>query len=108
MPHTSKRQQQPEVIKPQDFYRGYNATWEPLEQDLDVRRGVSDDTLEDVFLLDDYTERKPREVVLLRVTPAAVRQCHYAASRGTRRRRTIVFVFMLTMTLVRISEPFRN
>ena len=44
MPHTSKRQQQPEVIKPQDFYRGYNATWEPLEQDLDVRRGVSDDT----------------------------------------------------------------
>jgi len=55
-----------EPIKAQDFYRGYNATWAPVEQELDVRRGVSDDILEDVFLLDDYTERKPLEVVLLK------------------------------------------
>jgi tetratricopeptide (TPR) repeat protein len=55
-----------EIIKPQDFYHGYNATWAPVAQDLDVRRGVSDDILEDVFLLDDYTQRKPLEIVLLK------------------------------------------
>ena len=53
-------------VSPTDFYRGYNADWAAIEQELDVRRGFADDILEDVFLLDDLQERKALELVLIK------------------------------------------
>jgi hypothetical protein len=39
------------TVAPADFYRGYNADWAPIEQDLDIRRAFADDIIEDIFLL---------------------------------------------------------
>lgn len=39
-------------INPSEFYRGHNGGWAPIEQNLDVRRAISDDVISDHFLID--------------------------------------------------------
>jgi len=42
-------------ITPQEYYRGVNDSWSPYQQELDVRRRITDDIITDV-ILDDSNE----------------------------------------------------
>lgn len=54
------------TVAPLDFYKGYNAEWAPIEQNLDIRRAFADDILEDIFLRDSLTSRGRLEVILIK------------------------------------------
>jgi hypothetical protein len=53
-----------EQINPRDFYKGFTVGFSPIEQDLDVKRRITDDILSDYFL-DDPEQPTDRAQVLL-------------------------------------------
>ncbi|WP_418383596.1 SIR2 family protein [Akkermansia sp.] len=55
-----------EKINPLDFYKGNTGGWTAIEQNLDVPRTFIDDILQDSFLLEDISKRKPLEVILIK------------------------------------------
>jgi len=49
-----------------DFYKGFNGDWGAIEQDFDAPRTITDELLEQVFLLEDYRAKRRLQVVLLK------------------------------------------
>ena len=46
------------IVNPVDFYKGYNPDWSAIEQNLEVRRNIIDNILENHFIIkDEYSER---------------------------------------------------
>ena len=44
------------IVRPKDFYKGYNPGWSAIEQDLDVRRALADKIILNHFLVErEYT-----------------------------------------------------
>jgi hypothetical protein len=55
-----------QAVSAGDFYKGFNGDWAPIELDYDVPRKVTDELLEQIFLLEDYRAKKRLQVVLLK------------------------------------------
>lgn len=51
---------------PIDFYRGHMEGWDAVEQNLDIRRGYSDDIIADIVLIDDLQRKKDLEFILIK------------------------------------------
>lgn len=60
-----------EVLAPLDFYRGINAGWAPIEQNLDVRRGITDTLLSDLILAGDDEHPDRMEFVVIKAHAGA-------------------------------------
>jgi hypothetical protein len=53
------------TVAPGDFYKGFNPGFSAIEQTLDVRRGLADEIMTDVFLADESEHADETELVLL-------------------------------------------
>jgi hypothetical protein len=60
-----------EQVDPKDFYRGYSEGFGPIEQQLDVRRELTDAILSDYFLGDGQEPEDHTQVLLIRAHAGA-------------------------------------
>lgn len=60
-----------ENVDPKDFYKGYTGGFAPVEQELDVRRRMSDDITFEYFIRDQSKETSEPEVVLIKAHAGA-------------------------------------
>jgi cold shock CspA family protein len=58
-------------MDPKDFYKGYTGGFAPLEQELDVRRGISDDITFEYLIRDQHEKTHGPEVVLIKAHAGA-------------------------------------
>jgi tetratricopeptide (TPR) repeat protein/cold shock CspA family protein len=56
---------------PASFYKGFDLGWSAIAQNLDVRRAITDDVLNDVFLRKDVDRPTLSELVLVRAEAGA-------------------------------------
>lgn len=56
---------------PQTFYKGTSTGWFAIEQNLDVRRGVADEILQDVIIIDDSEWPSPVDFYVLEAEAGA-------------------------------------
>lgn len=54
------------TVKPTDFYKGFNLGWGVIEQQLDVRRELSDVILSERFLIDESEHLPGLEMILIK------------------------------------------
>jgi tetratricopeptide (TPR) repeat protein len=52
--------------EPKAFYKGYFPNWDPIEMGLDVRRGLSDGILSEVFLVTEEEKSTHQELVAIK------------------------------------------
>lgn len=55
-----------EIVKAIDFYKGFNLGWGIIEQQLDVRRELSDIVLSERFLIDEAEHASGLEIILIK------------------------------------------
>lgn len=60
-----------ERVSPGNFYKGMNPGWSAIEQNLDVRRHLTDTILADHFLIDEAEHRPSIEVILVKAHAGA-------------------------------------
>jgi cold shock CspA family protein len=65
------RSVQCEHIAPLNFYRGFSGNWSPIEQNLDVRRGLTDTILSDYFLDQETGHLDRMELVVIKAEAGA-------------------------------------
>lgn len=53
-------------IKPQDFYKGYFESWDPIIKDLDVTREITDQIISEVFLIEDSDRLSLQDFYIIR------------------------------------------
>ncbi len=58
-------------VDPKDFYKGYTAGFAPIEQELDVRRRISDELISEYLIRDQYEKTSGPEVVLIKAHAGA-------------------------------------
>jgi hypothetical protein len=51
---------------PKAFYKGYFPNWDPIEMNLDVRRGLTDGILSEVFLITEEEKPSRQELVVIK------------------------------------------
>jgi len=59
------------ALEPKEFYRGVNKDWASIEQDLDVRRRLTDTLLSDVVLSDEDDGRSNVEIHVIKAEAGA-------------------------------------
>ena len=60
-----------ETVSPRNFYRGMSPGWSAIEQNLDVRRHLSDTIISDNFLIEESTHETGPEFILIRAHAGA-------------------------------------
>ncbi|HEY5536170.1 MAG TPA: SIR2 family protein [Ignavibacteria bacterium] len=59
------------TIRAKDFYRGYNEEWSAIEQNLDVRRDLSDEILLSHFLIEEEEYNNKPEFIIVQAHAGA-------------------------------------
>ncbi len=62
---------QTESLAPTDFYKGLNKGWSAIEQNLDVRRRLSDNILSDHFLIEETQDRDDVKLIVIKAHAGA-------------------------------------
>ncbi|WP_454063127.1 P-loop NTPase [Candidatus Nitrospira salsa] len=60
-----------ETISPPQFYKGFNPGWSAIEQNLDVRRKLTDTIISDNILIQESDHRKDIELILIKAHAGA-------------------------------------
>lgn len=55
-----------ETTKPEAFYKGYFENWDPIRQNLDAQRNLTDSIISEVIIEETYSKNTPQNFILIK------------------------------------------